>query len=259
MNLSPLLMALVSWALVFAAALLGMWVGKRLPERQRTNDTKNAVSISMAMVSTLTALVLGLILSVSNDSFRANQGQLMATSSDLIRMDHLFRLYGQEANGARVYLLHYAQSMLDDVFPPDGGALNVENENTLNLAAQAENAAATLVPATPTQRWLQPRMLSVAETMVEEHFALVKQKLDDIPMPLILLLLVWLILLFASYGLFAPEHPTSVLVLLMSSFAVSGAILLILELETPTGGFLKLSAEPLQHAIDVMQKHPITN
>lgn len=259
MDSNPTLFALLTWALVFAAALLGMWIGSRLPEKQKTSDTKDAVTLAMAMVSMLTALVLGLILSVSNDSYRANQEQLMSTSRDLIRMDHLFRFYGPEAGNARLLLQKYAASMMNDLFPPGGENINVENEATLDLAAEVENAAALLTPLTATQRWLQPRMLEVAETIVEEHFALVKQELDGIPASLIVLQLVWLVLLFLSYGLFAPRHPTSVLVMLMSSFAASGAILLILELETPSGGFVRLSADPLLHAIEVIHRHPVAH
>jgi hypothetical protein len=43
--------------------------------------------------------------------------------------------------------------------------------------------------------------------------------------------------------------------LLLSSGAASGAVLLILELETPIRGFVNLSPGPLQHAIEVMDKH----
>jgi len=102
MNAPPIVIAIVVWALVFAAGLAGMWIGSRLPEGHRTCDSRNVVTISMAMVSTLTALALGLLLSVANTSFATNQQQLMSTSSDLIRMDHLLRLYGSEADGARM-------------------------------------------------------------------------------------------------------------------------------------------------------------
>lgn len=255
MNSSPLVIGLVTWVVVFAAAMVGIWIGARLPESHRTNDSRNVVAISMAMVSTLTALVLGLLLSVANTSFRENQEQLMSTSSDLIRMDHLLRLYGPEANEPRVLLRQYAQSMLQDVFPPDDRQRNVENEATLDLVARAENKAALLTPANDTQRWLQPHILDVSDKIIQEHFALVKQRLDAIPNALMVLMLLWLVLLFASFGLFAPPHLTSVLVLMMSSGAASGAVLLIIELETPNRGFVHLSPDPLQHAIEVMDKH----
>jgi hypothetical protein len=256
MNSSPLLIAFMTWVLVFAAGMAGMWIGGRLPEAHRTSDSRSAVSISMAMVSTLTALALGLLLSVANTSFRENQDQLMSTSSDLIRMDHLLRLYGPEADGSRDLLRQYARSMLQDVFPPPGIERNTENEATLDLVARAENLAALFVPANDTQRWLKPHILDVSDKVIQEHYALVKQELDAIPWALMMLMLLWLVLLFISYGLFAPRHLTSIIVLLLSSGAASGAVLLIIELETPNRGFVHLSPEPLRHAIEVMDKHP---
>ena len=258
MHLSPLIVAMISWVLVFSAGLLGMWIGPRLPERQRDSDTKTAVAVSMAMVSTLTALVLGLLLSVSNETFRSNQQQVMSSSGDLIRMDHLLRLYGPEADDARGFLLRYAMSMQQDLFPVDGDRSNVENEATLDLMAKAEDASARLSPGTPTQLWLQPRIMTTADTIVQEHYALVKQNLDEIPLSLIALLILWLVVMFAGYGLYTPRHITSIIVLLVTSAASSGAIFLMLELDTPNSGFVQLSAQPLQYAIEVMQRHPAT-
>ena len=254
---SPLVISIVAWALVFAAAMVGMWIGRRLPEGHRTEDSRNVVAISMGMVSTLTALVLGLLLSVANTSFRENQEQVMSTSSDLIRMEHLLRLYGPEADESRGLLQAYAHAMMDDVFPPEGRPRNVENEATLDLAAKAENRAALLVPGNDTQRWLQPHILDVSDKIIQEHFALVKQGLDAIPNALMMLMLLWLILLFASFGLFAPRHLTCIIVLLLSSGAASGAVLLIIELETPNYGFVHLTPEPLLHAIATMDKHAV--
>ena len=256
MNAEPTVIALVVWALVFGAGLAGMWIGSRLPEEHRTSDSRNVVTISMAMVSTLTALALGLLLSVANTSFTTNQQQLMSTSTDLIRLDHLLRFYGSDAEAARGALKGYAHSMIQDLFPPIGDQRNIENESTLDYMASAENTVALLVPANAMQRWLQPRMLDIADEIVQEHYALVKQRLEVIPMAVMMLLLVWLVLLFAGYGLYAPRHLTSAIVLLLASGAASGAILLIIELETPNRGFVSLSPEPLMHAIDVMERHP---
>lgn len=256
MPASPLFAFLIAWGLVFGAGLFGMWIGPRLPERQRDTDTKTAVAVSMTMVSTLTALVLGLLLSVSNDTFRGNQEQVMSTSSDLIRMDHLFRLYGADAEEARTLLRRYATAMQQDLFPADGHRSNVENEATLDIMAKAEDAAAKLTPETPTQHWLQPRIMETADTIVQEHYALVKQNLDEMPFSLIVLLILWLIVLFAGCGLYTPRHVTSIIVLLVTSGASAGAIFLMLELDTPNSGFVQLSAQPLQYAVEVMERHP---
>ena len=248
----PLLTAALTWVLAFAAGMIGIWIGERLPEEHRTDQSRAAVANSMGMVGTLTAIALGLLISVANTSFRDKQEQLMSSASDLIRMDHLLRMYGPDADGARAFFREYATSMMNDVFPAAEGRSDIENEATLDVAAKAEHTVVFLAPADDIQRWLHPHMLEVVNKLVEEHFELVKQRLDAIPNSLMVLLLLWLVLLFGSYGLYSPRHLTSVIFLFLSSGAASGAVLLIIELETPHRGFIHLSPDPLQHAVDVM-------
>lgn len=255
MSLPPLVLAAMSWFLVFSASLLGLWIGKLLPASHKTSESKSVVSVAMAMVGTLTAIALGMLLSVANVSFKDNQEQLLSTSSDVTRLDHLFRLYGTETEGARGLLLQYSESKLADLFPGAGLAYNVENEGTLDLMARVEGTVAELSPQTKMQRWLQPRMVDTCDRIIQQHYELVKNKQDAIPAALIMLLVFWLILLFASYAIYAPRHLTSLVVFLLSSGASAGAILLILELETPERGIIRLSPEPLYHSIEVLKRH----
>jgi hypothetical protein len=192
------------------------------------------------------------LISVANTSFREKQEQLMSTASGLIRMDHLLRMYGPDADSARAIFREYATAMMNDVLPSEGGRSDIENEAALDIAAKAEHSVVFLAPADDIQRWLQPHMLDVVNKLFDAHFELVKQKLDAIPDSLLVLMLFWLVLLFGSYGLYSPMHLTSVIFLFLASGAASGAVLLIIELETPHRGFVHLSPDPLQHAVDVM-------
>ena len=147
-------LALTVWVLVFAAALVGLAVGARPPDRHRTDDSRSVVSVSMAMVGTLTALVLGLLLSSASSSFGAQKQLLMLISTDLMRTDRALRAYGPEANDVRAALRQYAVATLHDIFPPNGGQPQTENEVTLKLLAEAERKLANLSPATNAQRWV---------------------------------------------------------------------------------------------------------
>ena len=80
-------LALIVWVLVFAAGLVGLAVGARLPDRHRTDESRSVVSVSMAMVGTLTALVLSLLLSTASMSFRSQDQLLMLISTNLMRTD----------------------------------------------------------------------------------------------------------------------------------------------------------------------------
>jgi hypothetical protein len=59
-------------------------------------------------------------------------------------------------------------------------------------------------------------------------------------------LVLWLTVIFISFGLFAPFNATVVLSLFVSALSVSGAIFLILEMYTPYTGLVQISSAPLQ-------------
>jgi len=249
MSLPSIVIALITWTLSFGAGMAGMAVGARLPEKHRTSDSRTVVTACMALVATLTALALGLLLSVAHTSYRANQEQVLVISSDLMRMDRLLRMYGPEAGDMRVVLHDYAEAKMHDLFPPDGHGQHIENEATLNLLGDLEQKAVLLKPANDTQSWIRAQVLEMCDGISQARWSLVKVRHDAIPTALLSLLVFWLALLFGSFGLFAPRHATSTIALLLSSAAASGAILLIIDLETPDRGLVRLSAEPLRQAI----------
>ena len=72
---------------------------------------------------------------------------------------------------------------------------------------------------------------------------------NAIQTPLLVVLVFWLAALFASFGLFAPRNANVVAVLGVSAQSVSGAILLILEMNQPFQGLVKVSSAPLRYTL----------
>ena len=81
------------------------------------------------------------------------------------------------------------------------------------------------------------------------RWLLIEQEQNQLPLPLLLALVFWLTLLFVSFGLFAPSNATSLTVLLVGACAVSVAIFLVVELNQPLQGFMKISNAPLRNAL----------
>jgi hypothetical protein len=67
--------------------------------------------------------------------------------------------------------------------------------------------------------------------------------------PFLILLIFWLAIVFASFGLFAPANPTAIIALLLCAVAVSGEIVLIEELDNPLTGFIQIPADPMRKAL----------
>ena len=76
-----------------------------------------------------------------------------------------------------------------------------------------------------------------------------EQGSTSISVPLLAVLVFWLVIIFASFGLFAPPNATVIATLLLCAVSVSGAIFLILEMYTPFEGLIQISSAPLRNAL----------
>jgi hypothetical protein len=60
----------------------------------------------------------------------------------------------------------------------------------------------------------------------------------------------WLAIIFASFGLFAPHNGSVITALLVCALSVAGSIYLIVEMDQPYSGLIKISSAPLHTVLD---------
>src|ERR1700746_3960445 len=85
--LSPPIIGLIAFAIILAGAFGGWAARQLLPEHHLSDETKSLVTVSMAVVGTISALVLGLLISNANTSFITRSGEVTALSADILRLD----------------------------------------------------------------------------------------------------------------------------------------------------------------------------
>ena len=61
--MDPIGIALIVLVCAFGGALLGLFLGRVLPEHHLSTESKNAVMLVTGMIETLSALMLGLLVS----------------------------------------------------------------------------------------------------------------------------------------------------------------------------------------------------
>src|SRR5216683_1534642 len=108
---------LIILVIVFGGAVLGMLAARLLPEQHLSSETRTVVSASMAIVGTLSALVLGLLISTASTSFATRDKEVTNISANLIRIHFLLERYGPETQESRAILGRYTAAMLRDLFP----------------------------------------------------------------------------------------------------------------------------------------------
>src|SRR3954467_15327964 len=111
---------LISFAAIFGGALIGLFVRRRLPGHHLSSDTQSVVTVSVAVIGTLAALVLGLMISAANSSFSKRSDEVRELSLQVIRVERNLRRYGPEADDARANMRAWAAIKLEQLSPKKG-------------------------------------------------------------------------------------------------------------------------------------------
>src|SRR4051812_6367872 len=239
---------LISFAAIFAGALFGLFAAHRLPGHHLSKETQGAITVSVAVLGTLSALVLGLMITAANSSFSARSEQVRELSLQLIRLDRNLGRYGPEAAEARTKVRDWAIAKTQQLFPKKGQS-RVSSEQTIDMLESVQDALLALQPVDERQTFLRTLCLKLSSTMIEARWALETRASRSIPVPFLVLLVFWLAIVFASFGLFAPANGTSIVALFLCSLAVAGGIFMIEELDRPLSGFVHLPSDSMKRAL----------
>jgi hypothetical protein len=246
---NPLIVTLIVFAVILAGTFIGRNIRRVLPPDHLTDETKSLVSVSMAVIATISALVLGLLISNANNSFVALGGQVTSLSAQIVRLDQILHRYGPDTDQARETLRQYTEQKAADLFPSDGGRAHLGNPTTYELLQQLEESLLALKPANPRDQWWMAQALTLAAKVGDARWLLAQQVGQGTPKAFVALLVLWLTLLFGSFALFAPPNFTSTATLTLCALAVAGAVGMILELEQGLGGLIHISPQPMRQAV----------
>src|SRR3954468_14028035 len=242
------IIGLISFAAIFGGALMGLFVRSRLPGHHLRAETQSAVTVSVAVIGTLSALVLGLMITAANHSFSARSDEVRELSLQLIRMERNLVRYGPEADDARATLRTWAEAKTHQLFPIKGQA-RPSSERTIVLLEKVQDAVLALTPRDEKQKYLRTLCVNLSSNLIVARWSLETRAGHSIPVPFLVLLIFWLTIVFASFGLFAPSNSTTVVALFLCSVAVAGGIILIEELDNPTSGLIRTSPESMRRAL----------
>ncbi len=244
--MSSLATSSIVFACVFGGALVGLFLRSALPEHHLSAESKDAVKVGIGLIATMTALVLGLVVSTAKSSYDTKHNELTAMSADILLLDRVLASYGPESRTIREQLRRAGEHSLEMIWPQNGQAPRLEP------AAGGEflyDMIEALSPKNDAQRSLQSQALQLSIELLKMRWLLFEQSGSSISTPFLVVLVFWLAVIFVSFGLFAPRNVTVVATLLVCALSVSGAIFLILELDRPFQGLIKISAAPFRDAV----------
>ena len=255
--MNPTFVAMIVFACTLGGAMIGNRVRTALPEHHLSSDSRDAVNLGIGLVAMMTALVLGLVTASAKSSFDALDTMVKHTAMDVIALDRLLARYGPETGGVRAALQSAVANRTDTIWqlsssPSDGGD-PVKSGATFALEGFADGIR-SLAPGDDSQRALKVRALDLSESLLQSRWLVFAGGGTSVPVPFLAVLLFWLTITFASFGIFAPRNVTVLAAFFVCALSVSSAVFLILEMDGPFDGLLRVSAEPLRYAIAHMNQ-----
>jgi len=239
------LIAFLVYVCILTGLLIGVYLHRVMPPDHMKDDTRQIVNVAIGLVATLAALVLGLMVASVKTSFDARAEEVRESASRIILLDRTLRQYGPETRETRMLLGQLVEARVKSVW-------GREEDSGSTQAAAIESIRSrlfALAPGSEAQKWLYARALTVAADLEQARWMLLEQSRSSIPRPFLVVLVFWLVVIFATLGLFAPRNATAYTIILICAFSVATAIFLILEMDQPYEGLLQISDAPLRNAL----------
>lgn len=237
-------------ACVFAGGLFGLRLHRFLPEAHLTKDTQDAVRLATSMLSVLTSLVLGLLIATAKGYSDTIDREMRGHAAELILLDGALRDYGADAEAARGLLRRYALQTVQDVWRrPGASAADLDDVPAGALLERARQAVRALAPADAGRRWLQDQALQTATSLLRQRWQMIEQAGPSVRPVVLAIVVCWIVAIFAGFGLNAPRNATVAASFFVCALAIGGAVFLILEMDSPLDGVLRIPARPMLDAL----------
>jgi type VI protein secretion system component VasK len=254
--LKAVVLSLIIFTCIIGGAFIGILFRALLPERHLSDESRNMVTLGMGIVATMAALAVGLMIQGAQVSFSGQRSDLIDMSAKIVFLDRLLADYGPEAEDARQVLRHSLERTINQLWPKDGsGGAMIETPEPKSETLYYK--ILSLTPDNDVKRAIRDEALSLTYDLAQARDTLVMGQARSIPGAFIIVLgviLFWFVAIFFSFGLYAPTNGTVVATLIIAALAVTLALFMIMELNRPFDGLLRMPSEPLAEALQHIGK-----
>jgi hypothetical protein len=254
--------------ILLGCSALGLFVRPLLSERHRSREVIEFVQLVVAMVMTFAALVLGLLTSSVKSSFDKVGNDVRTVAVELIQLDRSLRQWGTETQSARELLRAYTAAAIattwtgeprppGDYYPAQVAAASdgyLENSVMGDMLERIERDIRELEPRDPMHRRLSVTCIAQFERLMQTRWRIIEETGSSISTPFYLVLVFWLAVVFASFGLNAPRNALSYTIVGLGALAIASAIFVILDMDTPFGGLFTVSSQPMRDALTELNR-----
>src|SRR5262245_24883334 len=144
------------------------------------DDVKDVVRLSMGLIGTIAALVLGLLIASAKSSYDARVTQFKQITANVIFLDLMLEQYGPEAQNLRTMLRLGIPIMIERI-TNEGRSGRPAPFETTSEAQRFVARVEELKPNSETQRSVQARIINAIAQLAQSRLVLFTQAHDSIP------------------------------------------------------------------------------
>lgn len=251
--MSSLVFAAFVFICIFAASLAGFQLQRALPRNFTDDATEGNVRSVLGMLSMLTAVVLGFVTTDAKKSFDHASKIVADTAVRMVSIDRILADFGEEGADLRAGLMRAGQRWIERIQSPAG-----DTHADLRTVQRAEDLEAfveaiqRLKPSSEAQAESQDRAVELALGILHDRWALKTEHSASTPTVFLIVLLAWLAIEFFIFGLFATRNAPVLIATFLGAIMVASAFFLVLDLEGPTTGPMRISTGTLERALAIM-------
>src|SRR6185436_4544664 len=238
---------LVSFASILIGAAIGMGLKRLLPAGVLDGGSKEAIRLGASLLATLAALVIGLMIASAKNSYDTQNTNIRQLGANVVLVDQMLLKYGPETKTARALLRELISNAASRIWQEN--AEHNRHESTFIVSGTAErfyNAVEGLTPANDEQASLKSRIVQATTEIGRTRVLVFTESDNAIPVPFFIVLTFWLVVIFASFCVFAKPSPIVIASILVFALSVSSALFLIVDLSQPFDGLMQISNHHLR-------------
>jgi hypothetical protein len=243
------------------AAALGSYVKAKLPEKHRSPETMALVQVTISLLVTFTSIVLGLLTGAVTTQFQQASRNDGGFAGQLVQVDQCLRDYGPETAHMRQQFRGYVAAVLSSTWPDEPPPKDVSHPDVSKDPVLGEGVSLTallntirtelreLSPKNAVQERVLADCTAEYSSFLRSRWDIIEESTSSISPPFYGVLSIWLVILFASFGLIARPNPVSGIIIALSALSIAVAVGVIADLDQPYGGLFSIPSAATRNAL----------
>lgn len=255
--LSTIAIACLVLGALVAGTAIGLFVRHRVSDDMLDQRAADVIKMAAAFIATLSALVLSLLITTAKTSFDEKIGQVKQLTASAILLDQMLAQYGPDATDVRRLGRQNFNVMVDRIWREH--LSRQDKPSPFEVSQNAETflqEVYSLAPRNELQRALKERIVEAVRDLAKTRLALFVQSGSTISAPFLFILVFWLTMLFAVFGLLNRINLLVGATLFFCALSVSASIFLIVDFDRAFEGTIRIPSAPLRNALPPLNSQP---